>query len=312
LGEYLLGRHYWDQFTEESILQAIGHYERAIQLDAGYAAAYAGIAECWGGLIFTDARPWDEAIAKAREAATKALALDDALAEAHQSMAVVYYHEWNWRGVEDEVKKAIALNTGFPVSHMQFSNMLRHLGRADESIAEAKLALEVDPLSMLTNQMLGNAYSSARRYGLAIAQYQKGLELYPNDSSLQYQLGWAYVYAGSLDKGIQSIRNSLAVDGVDPNLSPDLACIDAMTGKTGETRRVLTRLLALARKYPVSPGMVALVYTALDERQQALDWLEKAYERHSSMMTWLKTDPRFDRIQGEPRFQELMRRVGLI
>ena len=100
LGEYLLGRHYWDQFTEESILQAIDHYERAIQLDPAYAAAYAGIAECWGGLIFTDARPWSEAIAKAREAATKALALDDALAEAHQSMAVVHYHEWDWRGVE--------------------------------------------------------------------------------------------------------------------------------------------------------------------------------------------------------------------
>jgi serine/threonine-protein kinase len=312
LGEYLLGRHYWDQFTEESILRAIDHYERAIQLDPAYAAAYAGIAECWGGLIFTDARPWDEAIAKAREAATKALDLDDALAEAHQSMAVVHYHEWDWRGVEEEVKKAIALNTGFPVSHMQYSNMLRHLGRADESIAEAKLALEVDPLSMLTNQMLGNAYTSARRYDLAIAQYQKGLELYPNDSSLQYQQGWAYVYAGAIDNGMRGIRNSLAVDGVDPNLSPDLAFIDAMLGNRDETRQVLTRLLALARKYPVSPGMIALVYIALDERKQALDWLEKAYQQHSSMMTWLKTDARFDGIRGEPRFQELMRRVGLI
>lgn len=312
LGEYLLGRHYWDQFTEESLLQAIEHYEQAIRLDPAYAAAYAGIAECWGGLIFTDAKPWDEAISNAREAATKALALDDALAEAHQAMAVVHYHEWNWSGVEDEVKKAIALNTGFPVSHMQYSNMLRHLGRAAESIAEAELALEVDPLSMLANQMLGNAYASARRYGEAIAQYQKGLELFPNNSSLQYQQGWAYVYAGAIDKGTRAIRNSLAVDGVDPNLSPDLAFIDAMTGKRDRTRQVLTRLLTLARQHPVSPGMIALVYIALNERQRALAWLEKAFEQHSSMMTWLKTDPRFDGIREEPRFQELMRRTGLI
>jgi serine/threonine-protein kinase len=312
LGAYLLGNYYWDQFTEESILKAIDHYEQAIQLDPAYAAAYAGIAECWGGLIFADARPWDEAIAKARQAAAKALALDDALAEAHQSMAVVHYHEWDWKGVEEEVKKAIALNTGFSVSHLQYSIMLRHLGHTEESIAEANLALEVDPLSMLTNQMLGNAYASARKYDLAIAQYRKGLELHPNDSSLQYQLGWTYVYSGAIDLGLRSIRSSLAVDGVDPDLSPDLAYIDAMIGKRDRARQILKRLLALATQYPVSPGMIALVYIALDEREQALNWLEKAYRQHSSMMTWLKVDPRFDRIREEPRFQALMRRVGLI
>jgi tetratricopeptide (TPR) repeat protein len=214
--------------------------------------------------------------------------------------------------VEDEVKKAIALNTGFSVSHMQYSNLLRHLGRADESIAEAKLALEVDPLSMLTNQMLGNAYSSARHYNLAIAQYQKGLDLYPQDSSMQYQLGWAYVYSGAFEKGIERIRGSLAAEGGDPNLSPDLAYINAIMGKRGQTRQILNRLLTLDRTYPVSPGLIALVYIALDDREQALAWLEKAYRQHSSMMTWLKTDPRFDGIRGEPRFQELMRRVGLI
>jgi tetratricopeptide (TPR) repeat protein len=190
--------------------------------------------------------------------------------------------------------------------------MLRHLGRAEESIAEGKLALEVDPLAMLTNQMLGNAYASARRYDLAIAQYEKGLSLHPNDSSLRYQLGWAYVYSGAFDKGIEAIRSSLALDSVDPSLSPDLAYIDAMLGKRDTTRQILNRLLTLAKKNPVSPGMLALVYIALDDRAQALTWLEKAYQQHSSMMAWLKTDPRFDRIREEPRFQELMRRVGLI
>ncbi len=312
LDAYLFGRYYWDQFTEESIFKAIDYYEQAIQADPAYAAAYAGISECWGGLIFADARPWDEAISKAREAATKALSLDDTLAEAHQAMGLVRYQEWDWKRAEDEVKKAIALNTGFSISHVQYCNMLRHLGRADESIAEGKFALEVDPLSTLANQMMGNAYASARRYDLAIAQYQKGLELHPNDSSMQFQLGWMYVYSGELEKGIEAIRKSLALDGVDPNVSPDLAYIDAVTGKRDRTRQTLNRLLTLARKYPVSPGMIALVYVGLDERTTGLEWLEKAYQHHSSMMTWLKTDPRFDRIRPEPGFQDLMRRVGLI
>jgi eukaryotic-like serine/threonine-protein kinase len=312
LNAYLLGRFYWDQFTDDAIVKAIDYFDQAIQLDPAYAAAYAGLAECWCGFLFTDSRPWAENISKGRDAATKALALDDTLAESHQAMAVVYYQEWNWKGVENEVKKAFALNPGFPDAHMLYSNMLRLLGRANESIAEAKLALEANPLAMLTNQMLGDAYTSARRYDEAIAQFQKGLELHPNDSSLQYQLGWAYVYSGAYDKGAEIIRSSQAVDGVDPSLSPDLACINAIVGKRDEARQTLNRLLTLAKKYPVSPGLIALVHFALDEREQGLTWLEKAYAQHSSMMTWLKTDPRFDKVRPEPRFQELMRRVGLI
>jgi TolB-like protein/Tfp pilus assembly protein PilF len=309
---YLLARFYWDQFTEKSILKAIDYYQQAIHADPGYAAAYAGLTDCWIGFLFTDARPWAEALPKARDAAAKSLALDDTLAETHQAMAMVYYQEWDWKGADAETKKALAINPGFSTTHMLRCNMLRHLGRAEESIEEAKLALEADPLAMLTNQMLGNAYANARRYDLAIGQYQKGLELHPNDSTLLYQLGWAYVYNRAYDKGIEAIRNSQASDGDDPSLSPDLAYIAAMTGKPGEARKVLNRLLTLARDNPVSPGLIALVYVGLDQREQALTWLEKAYEQHSSMMTWLKVDPRFDRIRGEARFQDLMRRVALI
>ncbi|HEY2013765.1 MAG TPA: tetratricopeptide repeat protein, partial [Bryobacteraceae bacterium] len=222
------------------------------------------------------------------------------------------YQEWDWKGVEEQVNKAFGLNPGFSTAHMLYANLLRHLGRADESISQARLALEADPLAMLTNQMLGDAYSSARRYDLAIAQFQKGLDLHPDDSSLRYQLGWAYVYSGAYDKGIEAIRGSQTVDGIDPLLSPDLAYIDSLIGKREETRQILNRLLVLAKKYPISPGMIALVYSALDDREQTLIWLEKAYQRHSSMMVWLKVDPRFDRIRSDPKFQDLMRRVGLI
>ena len=238
LDAYLLGRYYWDQYKEESLLKAIGYFEQAIQLDPSYAQAYWGLAECWSGFLFTDSRPWAEIIPKAREAATNALAIDDTLAESHQAMAVVRYEEWDWKACEDEVKKAIALNPGFPTSHMMYANMSRHLGRVDLGIAQARLALEADPLAMLTNGMLGNAYANARRYDQAIAQYLKALDIHPDDTSSQYQLGWAYLYNGAIDKGIEAIRKSQQAD-VDPSVSPDLAYINAATGKTEEARQSL-------------------------------------------------------------------------
>jgi tetratricopeptide (TPR) repeat protein len=312
LDAYLLGRHYWDRFTEDSLLKSIEYFEQATRLDPEYAAAYSGIAESWTGLFFMGARPFDEAIPKARQAATKGLKLDDSSAEAHHALAVVYYHEWNWKAAEEENQRAISVNPGYSTSYVLSTNICRHLGRADESIIAAKKGLQVDPLAMITNQMLANAYVNARKYDLAIAQFQKGLELHPDDSTLLYHLGWAYVYSHAYDKGIEAIETSLAIEGGDPQLSPDLAYIDGMTGKKDEARQILGRVLDLARTYHVQPGLIAMIYIGLDEREQALTWLEKSYRQHSAMMAWLKVDPRFDPIRQEPGFQDLMRRVGLI
>jgi eukaryotic-like serine/threonine-protein kinase len=309
---YLLGRHHWERFTQGSLLKSIEYYEQATQLDPAYAAAYSGIAEAWTGLFFMGARPFDEAIPNARQAATKALQLDDSSAEAHHALAVVYYHEWNWNAAEDENRKAILVNPGYSTSYVLATNICRHLGRADESITAAKKGLQVDPLAMITNQMLANAYVNARKYDLAITQYQKALELHPNDSTLLYHLGWAYVYTHAYDKGIEAIETSIAIEGSDSRLSPDLAYIAGLMGRKDEARRILRRVLDLARTQLVSPGLIAMIYIGLDDREQALPWLEKAYGQHSPMMAWLKADPRFDPVRSEPRFQDLMRRVGLI
>jgi adenylate cyclase len=160
--------------------------------------------------------------------------------------------------------------------------------------------------------MLGNAYVNARRYDMAIAQYEKALELHPNHPTLLYHLGWARVYTRAYQKGIQAISDSLALEGGDPRLSPDLAFIYGLIGKKVETRKILAKVLELARIYRVSPGHIGMIYIGLDEREQALTWLEKAYGQHSPMMAWLKVDPRFDSIRQEPRFQALMQRVGLV
>ena len=312
LEAYLKGRFYWNKFTEEALVKSVESYEQAARLDPGYAAAYAGLSESWTGLGWIGARPWEEVHAKAKEAAAKALEIDPELGEAHAAMAVLSLREWNWKTAEQEDQKAIALNPNYSTAHISYSNILRYLGHPDESIVEARRAVELDPLAMLTNEALATAYVSARRYDQAIEQCKKALELHPDESNLHHLLGWAYAYKQMYKPAIESIEKSLALDGVAPALSPDIAYIDTMAGQKKEARRILARLLALSEKAPLNAGLIALVYAGLGEREETLTWLEKAYQQHSPMMTWLKVDARFDNIRDEPRFQELMRRVGLI
>jgi serine/threonine-protein kinase len=310
LEAYLKGRYYWRQYKAEPMLKAIEYFDEAIRLDPNYAAAYAGFGDSWEALYRIGTASYEEAIPKAREAVQKALALDDTLSEAHTAMAALHLQDWDWKGAEDEDQKAIRLDPASSEAHLYYSTFLRYMGRFDESIGEAKRALEMDPLALLTNQGVGNAYLSSRQYDLAITQYQKALELYPNDSDLMFLLGWAYAYKRNYDKAIELIEKSQVADGDDPRLSPDLAYIRAVMGKKEEARQTLSLVLELARKMPLQPGMIALIYLGLDDRQQTLDWLEKAVEQRSPMVLWLKTDPRFDKIRGEPRFQALMRQVA--
>src|SRR5215471_10946601 len=312
LEAYLQGRYYANLFEPEPLVKSVDYYEQAVRLDPGYAAAYAGLAEALSGLFYVGAVGFDDVMPRAREAATKALAIDPLLAEAHNGIGSIYYNSWNWKEAENEVNRAIELNPGWSIPHDYYATELRHLGRAEESIAQARRALELDPLSMMANSVMGDVYLNARQYELAIAQYKKALDLHPNDSTVQSTLGLAYVCSHVYDQGIEAIQKSVALDGIDPGLSPELAFAYAQMGKNDEARQILRNLLALAQQAPVLPGYIAIVYAALGEGKAALVWLEKAYAQHSPMMTWLKTDPRFDRIRQEPGFQDLMRRVGLI
>lgn len=312
LDAYLQGRYYQNLYEPDPLLKSVDYYEQAVGLDPGYAAAYAGLAEALTGLYYVGAERFEEVMPRAREAATKALTLDPMLAEAHNGIGSVYYNSWQWQEAEKELTKAIELNPGWSIARDYYATELRRLGRAEESIVQARRALELDPLAILANSIMGDVYLDARRYDQAIAQYKKALDLHPNDSTVQSTLGLAYVCNHMYDQGVEAIQKSVALDGIDPGLSPELAYAYAQMGKTDEARQILRNLIALAQQAPVPPGYIAIIYAAVGERQQALDWLEKAYGEHSPMMTWLKTDPRFDSIRQEPRFQELMRRVGLI
>ena len=306
---YLKGRFFVNQFTEEALEKSKDYFQEAIQLDSGYGAAYSGLAEAWAMLQYIGAATPEEARPNALEAVSKALEMDDELEEAHGAMGVIKADEWDYPGGEQECRKAFELNPSYALAHVFYSNQLRHQGRTEESIAEAKRALELDPLSPMTNEGLADAYLSARRYDLAVEQYQKTLELYPNQASSRDSLGWAYVYQGLYDKGIQEIQKSY---GEDPSVSPELAYVYAVKGDLGKARGILERLQSISRKAPVAAHHFALIYLGLGEKENALGWLDKARQQRSPMMAWLKVDPRFDNVRPDPRFQEMMRKVGLL
>ena len=309
---YLQGRYYYNRFTVDGFSKSIEHFEKAIELDPGYASAYAGFADALASLDQIGAARHEDVHPQALEAASKALAMDDSLPEAHAAMASVKANDWQGGAAEREAQKAIEINPGFPLAHLYYSNMLRHFGRREQSIAEARRALELDPLSPLTNEELADAHLSARQYDAAIGQYQKTLDLYPNQPTPRDSLGWAYIYQGKYDQGLEEIRKSIALYGEDPGLSPEIAFVYGITGRKGEAQKILERLLSTARTVPIAAHHFALIYVGLGKKNEAFTWLEKAYEQHSPMMAWLGVDQRFDSLREDPRFQDLMRRVGLI
>ena len=309
---YLKGRYYYNRFTVDGFSKSIEYFEQAIKLDPDYAAAYAGLADALASLEQIGAAQPEDVHPKALEAASKALAIDDGLPEAHAAMASVRANDWERSAAEREAKSAIDLNPGFALAHLYYSNMLRHLGRREESIAEARRALELDPLSPLTNEELADAHLSARQYDAAIEQYRKTLDLYPNQAAPRDSLGWAYIYEGKYDQGMAEIRKSIALYGEDPSLSPEIAFIYGRTGRKGEGQKILNRLLSTSKRYPIAAHHFALICVGIGKKDEAFAWLEKAYEQHSPMMAWLGVDQRFDSLREDPRFRDLLRRVGLL
>ena len=305
---YLRGRHYFSQYTAEALLKSVTCFEEAVARDPRYAEAYAGLSLALGGLQYIGAAPAEEVDSRAIQAASKALELDENSADAHAAMAAARGKQWDWAGAERHLKRAFELNPSHEPAHVAYSTQLRHRGRLQESILEAKRAVEAAPLSALANETLGNAYLSARQYDLAIAQYQATLELYPDKAASRNGLGWAYVYKGMYDQGIQEIQKSF---GEPPELSPELAYVHTMRGHAEEARQILSRLLRVSKQNVVEPHHFALIYAGLGRSDEALVMLEQAYRQHSPMMRWLKVDPRFDKLRPHPRFQDLIRRVGL-
>jgi tetratricopeptide (TPR) repeat protein len=306
---YLKGRYFLSSYTEEGVDKAIGQFEQAIKLDPTFALPYTGLADA-----YSYGEDWyfsaNEVMPKAKAAAEKALQLDDTLAEAHASLGYVeWQYEFDWAGAESEYRRAIELNPNYAEAHHQYGNLLSLRGRFDESIAETQRASELDPLSAVITTDIGASLTLQGKYEAARDQFRKASELDPNSYFSRFILGWADIEAGKFREAIPHLEQARLMDSP-PFVTGWLGYAYAAAGETAKAQVTLAELNRMSAHRFVSPFCAAIVYLGLGHKQRALDGLEKAYAARSQWMTFLKVDRILNPLRSEPRFVELLKKVG--
>ena len=308
---YLEGRHHWNKRTAEGMRKSVESYKHAIERDGGYALAYVGLADAYATLGSYHLEQPREALPLARDAAEKALNIDERLAEAHASMGKIltdYY--WDWARAEREFQRAIDLNPNYPNSHHWYSTLLAHLGRFDEAVSEANRALELDYFSPATGAQVGQVLYRARRYDQAIASLRKAIDLEPNFSASHYYLGLCYLMQEKRDEAAAEFERALVIAPNIPDFIALLGYTSAMAGRRDQAQRRLAELNEVAMRRYVPSFNYATIYAGLGQRDLAFKFLEKCEEERDPWLRGLKTDPLFDVLRADPRFASLMRRAG--
>jgi Tfp pilus assembly protein PilF len=244
------------------------------------------------------------------EAARKALAIDESLAEAHTALALVKFsYEYDFSGAEKEFQRAIDLNPGAEPAHEWYGYYLIPMGRQAEALRELHLAQEFDPLSPVVSTLIGTAFLSGRQDDRAIAQFHKALELEPNFWLVHRMLGIAYTKEKRYGEARVEFTKALQLGG-GSWVTADLGYLDAVSGKETEALKMLQSLLERSKQEYVSPHHVAAIYAGLGQKDLAFEWIEKAYQNREEMVVFLKVDPQWDSLRSDPRFQDLMHRLG--
>jgi serine/threonine protein kinase/Tfp pilus assembly protein PilF len=308
--DYLEGRFWWNKRNKEGSYKAIEHFQQAIAHDPSYALAYAGLADCYSGLPFNASVAPKDVIPKAKEAAQRALEIDDTLAEPHASLGFIRtMYDWNWQGAEKEFQRAIELNPNYAIAHRWYALNLEYTGRVEEAIVEDKRALELDPLSLPINAYFGLTFYDARHYDQTIEQEKKTIELDPNFIVAHNFLALAYLQKSMGNEATAELEKALVISPGDPMSLGELGRAYALGGKRAEAQKTLDKLNQLSKQKFVPAMARAVVEVGLGEKDKAFEWLEKAYEERFVIQT--KPDPQFDPLRSDPRFADLLRRMNL-
>jgi TolB-like protein/DNA-binding winged helix-turn-helix (wHTH) protein/Tfp pilus assembly protein PilF len=309
---YLKGRYLLNRATRESLEKSISYFEEAAAKDPEYALAEAGLADSYRLLGMYYAMTPRESSLRAKRAAARALEIDERVAEAHVSMgSLMFRFDREFAGAEKEFLRAIELNPSYGLAHHDYGWFLVSMGRMDEGLAEMKLARELDPLSPLSNSDVGWVYLHARRYDEAIEQIKATLELEPDFGSALACLERAYLYKGMHREALETARKEMAHGGASREEMAALDLRDPMKAFKQVQRWRLERRKEAAKKRMVSPYGFAVLYAALGERDTAFEYLERAFEERDPMLLAVKVDPACDPLRSDPRFDELLRRIGL-
>jgi TolB-like protein/Flp pilus assembly protein TadD len=309
---YLKGRYFWNKRTGDGLKVALAYFNQAIEEDPHYAQAYSGLADTYallGDWQYAVMTP-KEALPKAKAAAIKALELDSGLGEAHNSLAFCLDgFDWDFDSAGKEFRRAIELNPGYATAHHWYAWHLSLVGRYDEAIAEMRKAENLDPLSLIINADLAELLALAHSYEESIRQSRKTIEMDPNFALAHNQLAQAYLQKHMNDEAVAELQEAAQLSGGSPTVMANLARAYAASGKRSEAIKLLSDLKKRSESsYSYGPE-IALIYAALGDRDQAISWLEKGYEERFNPGVLLR--PGFDPLRSDPRFEGLMRRIGL-
>ena len=307
---YTKGRNYLNQRSTEGFNKAIEYFDKAVELKPDYALAHAGLADCYNMLASYGQRPPAEAFALARVEAGKALDLDDNMAEAHTSLAFALFRgDWKWSAAENEFRIAQSLNPKSAQAHQWYSVMLSALGRSERALSEARQAQELDATSLVIRSHFGLVYFFAHQFDDSIAACQKVLELEPGFFIAQRYLGQAYAQMGKYDQAIEKYQSAASSGSL--MLRAELANTYGLAGKKDEAQRILAELQRLSSERYVSSYSIALIHSGLRNKEETFATLERALNERADYLVFLKVDPRFDWLHGDPRFADLVQRIGL-
>jgi serine/threonine protein kinase/Tfp pilus assembly protein PilF len=307
---YLEGRYHWNKRTRQEVEKGIEYFEQATEKDPAYALAYVGLADSYTIMQDYDYLSTKDALARAKPAVARALALDDSLGEAHLAMAMIKNNfEWDWAGAEREFKRALELNPNQATAHQWYSIFLSNMGRHEEALEQNQQALKLDPLSLIINANTGQLRYFARRYDEAIEKLKKAIELDPNFHVAHFALASVYEQKGMCKEGVTEASKAATLSG-QPELAEALRRGLAESGCRGAALRHLEALKELSKREYVSPAFLADDYVRLGDKDRAMEWLEKGYLERASGIPYLKVEPLYDPLRSDPRFQDLLRRVG--
>ena len=311
---YLQGRFNWNKRTEAGTRKALELFQKAVDKDPRFALAYVGISDAYLLLGIPDAMsgvlPPKESVPKARAAADKALEIDDSLAEGYASRAHARWKARDWAGAEADFKHSIELNDNYVYSHLFYAHYLSMVGRADEGIAEARKAQQLDPLSIPVVANIAFFYYMDHRYDDALHAAKKAIDLDPGAPLAHQRLGLTYELNGQLNQAIPEFRTAVDQSDRAQTAVASLARALALSGDRQGAERLIDELKSRARDQYISSYNIALIYAALGDREQTFDYLEKAYDEESIDLLLAKVDPRLDQFRGEADFQKLLVKIG--
>jgi tetratricopeptide (TPR) repeat protein len=308
---YLKGRHFWSRRTSENIVKAIEHLKAATDLDPNFALAYVGLADCYIVAPQYSGMRSTESVPKARAYALKALEIDESIAEAHVSLGAVYDQSWQWAESEKSYKRALELNPNYATAHHWYSIYLRHQGRSDEALDHIRRAQELDPLSLAITAALGQALYHKGDANGAVEQFKKAVELDPSNPIGYMQLGAQLLLAGRVDEAEPLVKKAIETSNRSIESLRLLGIARAVGGKPGEAKAVIDEMEARRARGEATGTQIAVVYSVLGDNDKAFEVLEEDFKKNQGEMANTLFFPEYRSIRADPRFNELLVRMGL-